>query len=477
MIWLVSTMAQLTLDPVATAPGSETSERGNAVSDLFAKYDVPAPRYTSYPTVPFWTDSPTTGQWIEELNRAFADQSASWSLYFHLPYCETLCTFCACNTVITRDHGREEAYIDLLSKEWGLYLDTVSALRERPLLGVHLGGGTPTFFSAENLERILKPILAAARRDSDQFEASVEVHPGHTTREQLVTLRQLGFTRISIGVQDFDPEVQRLVNRHQPYEVTRSVTEVARELGYTSINYDLIYGLPRQTPESFAATVVKTIELRPDRIALYSFALVPWIKPAQRSYSDEDLPKAGEKRALYEMARAELAGAGYVEIGMDHFALPHDGMAEAQRNGTLHRNFQGYTERRTQVLLGLGVSAISETPTCFHQNEKAFPVYERRVQQGEIPTLRGHLLSEEDRRLREQILTFMTRFEVGLRPEQCDDVRGYLAPLISDGLVEVNGQRLILTDRGRPFLRNACMFFDQRLRQQEQRPQVFSQAL
>jgi len=303
------------------------------------------------------------------------------------------------------------------------------------------------------------------------------VHPGHTTRAQLATLRQLGFTRISIGVQDFDPEVQRLVNRHQPYEVTKSVTDAARELGYTSVNYDLIYGLPRQNPESFAATVEKTIELRPDRIALYSFARVPWIKPAQRSYKDEDLPKAGEKRALYEMAREELAAAGYVEIGMDHFALPHDGMAEAQRKGTLHRNFQGYTERRTQVLLGLGVSAISETPTCFHQNEKAFPVYERRVQQGEIPTLRGHLLSEEDRRLREQILTFMTRFEVGLRPEQRDDARNYLEPLISDGLVEVDGQRLILTERGRPFLRNACMFFDQRLRQQEQRPQVFSQAL
>jgi oxygen-independent coproporphyrinogen-3 oxidase len=447
------------------------------VTDLFAKYDVPAPRYTSYPTVPFWTDSPTTGQWIGELNRAFADESASWSLYFHLPYCETLCTFCACNTVITRDHGREETYINLLAKEWGLYLDRIPALRERPLLGVHLGGGTPTFFSAENLERILKPILADTRTASDQFEGSVEVHPGHTTREQLVTLRKLGFTRISIGVQDFDPEVQRLVNRHQPYEVTKSVSETARELGYTSVNYDLIYGLPRQNQETFAATVAKTIELRPDRIALYSFALVPWIKPAQRSYSDEDLPKAGEKRALYEMAREELAGAGYVEIGMDHFARPHDGMAQAQRKGTLHRNFQGYTERRTQVLLGLGVSAISETPTCFHQNEKAFPVYERRVQQGEIPTLRGHLLSEEDRRLREQILIFMTRFEVGLRPEQRDDARSYLEPLISDGLVEVDDQRLILTERGRPFLRNACMFFDQRLRQQKQRPQVFSQAL
>ncbi|HEY5991614.1 MAG TPA: oxygen-independent coproporphyrinogen III oxidase, partial [Candidatus Udaeobacter sp.] len=400
------------------------------MTDLFAKYDVPAPRYTSYPTVPFWTDAPTTERWLEELNKAFADKATTWSLYFHLPFCESLCTFCACNTVITRDHGREEGYVELLSTEWNLYLDRVPALHERPLLGVHLGGGTPTFFSKENLEHILRPILSATNIEQSRFEASVEVHPGHTTRDQLIMLRELGFTRISIGVQDFDPEVQRLVNRHQPHEVTKSVTDMARELGYTSVNYDLIYGLPRQNPDRFRETVEKTVDLKPDRIALYSFARVPWIKPAQRSYKDEDLPVAGEKRALYELAREMLSRAGYVEIGMDHFALPSDGMAEAQRKHTLHRNFQGYTETRTTVLLGLGVSAISETPTCFHQNEKAFPVYDRRVRQGEIPTLRGHLLSDEDRRLREQILQFMTRFKVNLEPEQKDDARSFLQSMI-----------------------------------------------
>lgn len=447
------------------------------MTDLFAKYDVPAPRYTSYPTVPFWTDSPTTQRWLNELDRTFSDQEATWSLYFHLPFCESLCTFCACNTVITRDHRREEGYIDLLCTEWGLYRNRVPSMLERPLLGVHLGGGTPTFFSAQHLESILKPIIDSARIDADRFEASVEVHPGHTTREQLQTLRALGFSRISIGVQDFDPEVQQLVNRHQPYEVTKSITDIARELGYTSVNYDLIYGLPRQAPERFVKTVEKTIHLRPDRIALYSFARVPWIKPAQRSYKDEDIPVGGEKRALYELARELLESAGYVEIGMDHFALPQDGMAKAQRAGTLHRNFQGYTETRTTVLLGLGVSAISETPTCFHQNEKAFPVYERRVRQKEIPTLRGHLLTEEDRRLREQILTFMTRFKVRLEPEQREDARSYLKPMIEDGLVNVGADSLSLTEKGTPFLRNACMFFDQRLRRQEQRPQMFSQAL
>jgi len=447
------------------------------VNDLFAKYDVPAPRYTSYPTVPFWSDIPTTGQWLSELEKAFDDQSATWSLYFHLPFCESLCTFCACNTVITRNHNREEGYKDLLLKESGYYLERIPNLRERPLLGVHLGGGTPTFFAPENLRRILQPILSQTKIDHDNFEASVEVHPGHTTREHLVTLRALGFTRISIGVQDFDPEVQRIVNRNQPYEVTRTCTEMARELGYTSVNYDLIYGLPKQTLERFAESVETVIELRPDRIALYSFALVPWIKPAQRSYTDEDIPRAGEKRALYEMAREKLENAGYVEIGMDHFALPHDGMAKAQREGTLHRNFQGYTETRTSVLLGLGVSAISETPTCFHQNEKAFPVYERRVLQGEIPTFRGHLLSAEDRALREQILKFMTRFEVGLGDDQAEDAKHFLSSLIGDGLVEVRDQKLTLTERGRPFLRNACMFFDYRLRRQKPQAKTFSQAL
>jgi oxygen-independent coproporphyrinogen-3 oxidase len=447
------------------------------VNDLFAKYDVPAPRYTSYPTVPFWSDMPTTEQWLTELEKAFDDQSATWSLYFHLPFCESLCTFCACNTVITRNHGREEGYRNLLLKEWSYNLERIPKLRERPLLGVHLGGGTPTFFAPENLRQILQPILAQARIDHDNFEASVEVHPGHTTREHLVTLRELGFTRISIGVQDFDPEVQRIVNRNQPYEVTKTCTDMARELGYTSVNYDLIYGLPKQTLERFGESVDTVVELRPDRIALYSFALVPWIKPAQRSYTDEDIPKAGEKRALYEMARERLEHAGYVEIGMDHFALPHDGMAKAQREGSLHRNFQGYTETRTSVLLGLGVSAISETPTCFHQNEKAFPVYERRVSQGEIPTFRGHLLSEEDRELREQILKFMTQFEVQLHDDQPDDARRFLSSLIDDGLVQVQDQKLMLTERGRPFLRNACMFFDYRLRRQQPQAKTFSQAL
>ena len=348
---------------------------------------------------------------------------------------------------------------------------------QRPLRQLHLGGGTPTFFSPENLRRILEAILGGVRRDDADFDASVEVDPRVTTREHLVALRELGFRRVSLGVQDFDPEVQRIVNRAQPFEQTARVTREARALGCDSVNFDLIYGLPKQTRASIELTARRTIELRPDRIALYSFALVPWIKPTQRSYRDEDLPKAGEKRALYELARELLLSAGYLEIGMDHFALPHDALARAQAAGELHRNFMGYTEFRTQVMLGLGVSAISEAPTCFHQNEKAFPLYERRVSQGALPTLRGHRLDEEDRRLREQILEFMTKFEVRLTPEQRADAPVFLESLLADGLASLEEDRLRLTARGLPFLRNACMFFDQRLRRGQPQARIFSQAI
>jgi oxygen-independent coproporphyrinogen-3 oxidase len=427
--------------------------------------------------VPFWSDPPATAQWLDSLRRALKDESLAWSIYLHLPFCETLCTYCACNTVITRDHGREEGYVELMNREWQLYCEAAPDLLERPLRQLHLGGGTPTFFSPDNLRRILQPMLEQTKLDRSSFDASIEVDPRRTTREHMAALHELGFRRISLGVQDFDPEVQRIVNRLQPFAETARVTEEARAMGYDSVNFDLIYGLPKQTQESIVMTAKHTLELRPDRIALYSFALVPWIKPTQRSYKDEDIPKSGEKRLLYELARELLLDGGYIEIGMDHFALPHDQLALAAADGTLHRNFMGYTEMRTRVMLGMGVSAISETPDCFHQNEKAFPVYEKRLRQGELPTLRGHRLDEEDRALREQILVFMTRFAVELTPEQQLDAPVFLATMIEDGLVELEGSTLRLTESGLPFLRNACMFFDQRLRRQQPTSRTFSQAM
>ena len=449
-----------------------------AQSDLFAKYDVPAPRYTSYPTVPYWTDNPSTDFWLEELRKAFAVDTMTWSVYLHIPFCETLCTFCGCNTSITKDHSREEPYVGLIHKEWNAYLKAIPQMAERPIVQFHLGGGTPTFLSPMNLRRLLEPMLAGMKTDSTHFEGAIEVDPRRTTRDQLVVLRELGFTRVSMGVQDFNPEVQRLVNRKQPRELTETLTRQARELGFESVNFDLIYGLPRQTPESIAEMARVTLELRPDRIALYSFAMVPWIKPAQRLFKDEDLPTGADKRRLYEISREILLSGGYREIGMDHFALPDDSLSRSEQSGHLHRNFMGYADRRTDVLLGLGVSAISEAPGCFHQNEKVLPVYERRVQNGEIPTFRGHILSANDRLRREQILRFMTRWEVELESDaQVEDVGTFLRSLIDDGLVRIEGRTLRLSEQGRPFLRNACMALDDRLRKMAPQTKVFSQSV
>jgi oxygen-independent coproporphyrinogen III oxidase len=444
---------------------------------LFAKYDVPVPRYTSYPTVPFWTDSPTTEQWLEALREGAASPECTWAIYIHIPFCESLCTFCGCNTLITRNHGREEPYVRTLLDELSLYLDAVPDLRKRKLRQLHLGGGTPTFLSPESLRMLLDPILETAGYRSDEFDASAEVNPRVTNRDHLLAMYEAGFTRISMGVQDFDPTVQHLVNRIQPFEVTEELTRDAREMGYTSVNYDLIYGLPKQTAKTIRRTAELTVKLAPDRIAFYSFARVPWIKPAQRLFKDEDLPEGAEKRELYEIAREMFLKEGYVEIGMDHFALPHDPLSVALSTGELHRNFMGYTEFRTDVMLGLGVSAISESPRCFHQNEKKVQDYERRVAAGEIPTFRGHLLTDEDRKLREQIRELMTRLRVTLRPDQVADAKQFLAPMIEDGLLMVDGSDLVLREEGMPFLRNAAVFFDQRLRETDPQPRIFSMAI
>lgn len=447
-------------------------------SKLLEKYDVPCPRYTSYPTVPYWNDSPNEAEWLESLNRAFTKPNASWSLYLHIPFCETLCTYCGCNTIITKAHSREDEYCELLLKEWGNYKKKVKGLTDFPIRQIHLGGGTPTFLSAESLKRVLKPIIDEVPKAKEHFEASIEVDPRRTRYDQIVALRELGFNRISLGVQDFNEEVQKLVNRIQPFDITKNITEQCRKLGYESINFDLIYGLPRQTLDRMKYSIEKTLELRPDRIALYSLAIVPWIKPAQRIFKDEDLPVPADKRALYEYSREELIKNGYVEIGMDHFALPEDSMSKAMESGDLHRNFMGYMDFRTDVLLGLGVSSISETPDCFHQNEKVFPVYKKRVLSEEVPTLKGHKLTDDDQFLREQILKFMTQFEVELKDDkQKLDVSEFLKELIDDELIYFDGLKMKVREKGKPFLRNACMALDQRLRQDKPGSKVFSQSV
>ena len=341
-------------------------------NSLIQKYNIPGPRYTSYPTVPFWDEAGISLEdWKKTLVRAFqeSNNSEGISLYIHLPFCENLCTFCGCHKRITKRHEVEEPYIETLLKEWNLYCDL---LPEKPRIKeLHLGGGTPTFFSPEHLQQLMEGILSRAEK-FPQYEFSYEAHPNFTSREHLQTLYDLGFRRNSFGVQDYDPKVQKTINRIQPYEQVERATLHSREIGYTSISHDLVFGLPHQTRQSMIDTIEKTKRLKPDRISFYSYAHVPWIKGlGQRGYDENDLPSAEEKRVLYETGKQLFSDLGYVEIGMDHFALKTDSMHQALQTKSLHRNFMGYTAGKTKLMIGLGMSSISDSWYSFAQNIKS----------------------------------------------------------------------------------------------------------
>lgn len=447
------------------------------MTELFARYDVAVPRYTSYPPVPHWRDTPPEDTWLQSIRDALAGDTSSLALYVHVPFCQSLCTFCGCNNVITRNHDHETPYVNLVLAELDRYLAAVPELASRPVRQVHIGGGTPTFLSPELLGRLAGGLRERLPLRSDIFEASLEADPRVTSAEHLEVLAEHGFRRISFGVQDIDPEVQRLVNRHQPLELTAELCANARRMNFESINIDVIYGLPGQTPGSMRALADALIGLAPDRLAVYGFARVPWIKPAQRKFRDDQVPAGADKRALAEIIRTRLLGEGYVEIGLDHYARPDDGLARAAAAGRLHRNFMGYADVRTDVLLGLGVSAISETPDCYHQNEKVLPVYQRRVEAGELPTHRGHQLTAREQRRRDQILALMTAFEAPLDPGEAADARQFLAPLVDDRLVEIDEDALRVTRRGRPFLRNIAAFFDDEYRRAQPAAPVFSTSI
>lgn len=449
------------------------------ISELLAKYDVAGPRYTSYPTVPYWTKSPTAAEWLEHLARAIDRSRAAGeggSLYIHIPFCRSLCHYCGCNTFITRDPTVSDPYVDSILKEWSLYTTPLGRVR---LDEVHLGGGTPTHLSPDQLKRMLEGVFAAADIP-DHAELSVEADPRVTTREQLAVLAKLGFTRLSLGIQDFDETVQHAVNRHQTVDEVRAVTEAARELGFDSVNYDLIYGLPKQTEQSVRETIEAVKKLRPDRIAFYGYAHIPWMKATHRKFQDSDVPGGPAKRELYELGRAALEQAGYREIGMDHFALESDGLWRAAKQGSLHRNFMGYTERRTMPLFALGVSSIGDTWTAFAQNEKTVPEWQAKVSAGQLPLLKGHVLDAEDQVLRSHILNVMTRFETDWSKDRVDylqDVPRRLDEMSRDGLVELSGSGLKVTEPGRAFVRNVCMALDARLARQAPDRQIFSRTV
>jgi oxygen-independent coproporphyrinogen-3 oxidase len=449
----------------------------SSMTQLLEKYDVPVPRYTSYPSVPDWQGALDAAVWPAALQAALDDDAASLAVYVHLPFCESLCTFCGCNNVITRNHERAVPYVATVLSEVDLYLARVPRLAERPLSQLHLGGGTPTFLPTEVLDTLLSGIAARLPHRATGFEGAVEVDPRVTTAAHLEVMRRHGLSRISLGVQDVDPEVMRLVNRQQPLAMTTALCVMAREAGYSSINLDLIYGLPGQTPDSMMRLADAIIELRPDRLAVYGFARVPWIKPAQRRFTDEQVPAGAAKRQLYEILRDGLLAAGYVEIGLDHFALPADGLALAAAHGTLHRNFMGYAERCTTATLGLGVSAISESPSCYHQNEKVVTVYERRVAEGQIPTLRGHGLSGDDRRRAALIRSLMTSGRAALDPQDLADTAAELDAFAADGIVDVRDGEVLVTAAGKPFVRNVAALFDRYLRTATRSGPTYSRAI
>lgn len=433
--------------------------------ELLAKYDVPGPRYTSYPTVPYWTTAPTAAEWQTHLAQAIErgqarDEGAS--MYVHVPFCKSLCHYCGCHTFVTRDRSVAGPYVDSLLAEWALYTGRLGRIR---LDEVHLGGGTPTFLAAADLDRLLSGLFGSALVP-EGAERSIEVDPRTTTSDQLKVLASFGFRRISLGIQDFDPVVQAAVNRHQTIDEVRRVTDDARALGFSSINYDLIYGLPKQTASSVANTIETVRALAPDRIAFYGYAHVPWMKSVQRKFEDSDVPSGPEKRHLYELGRDTLEAAGYKEIGLDHFALEKDGLWQAAREGRLHRNFMGYTERRAMPIIGLGVSSIGDTWTAYAQNAKAVPEYSAQIARGEWPIVRGHLLDEEDQVLRRHILAVMTRFETDWSGDQLAylrELRPKLEEMARDGLVTLDGAGVQVTPLGRPFVRNVCMALDARL--------------
>ncbi len=445
-------------------------------AELLKKYNIPVPRYTSYPTVPYWSDTPTTAEWIDSLDRALQKENPSVSIYVHIPFCETLCTFCGCNTSITKNHDVEEPYVQALQKEIDLYFNQLPKLNKIEIKELHLGGGTPTYFSENHLDLLVSSVLERLNPSNDA-EFSIEVDPRRTRKTQLEVLYKRGFRRISLGVQDFDPEVQRIINRIQPFEKTEMITEAARDMGFHSVNFDLIYGLPKQTISSIEKSMELTLKLRPDRIAFYSYAHVPWIKASQRLFTEDDLPKAEEKRKLYELGRKYLEDAGYVEIGMDHFALPEDSLYQSFLKGKLHRNFMGYTSLKTDVLLGLGTSAISESPDCFHQNEKLEVKYRKILSEGLIPTFKGHKLNENDIKNRQLVLKFMTSGEVNVPQELLEDSREYLSEMLEDRIITWEGDKLKITDIGKPFLRIVCTVFDERLRASRPTKNLFSGAI
>ena len=465
-------------------PSLEEARRELHVSEEFlARYNRPGPRYTSYPTAPVWNDSFQATD-LEQVHAAAEAALTPVSLYMHLPFCESLCLFCACNVIIQKDKSVALPYFEVLKKEIARVARSVS--REREVVQFHWGGGTPTYSSPAQLEDLFGYSKERFRFSPDA-EIGIEVDPRVTSREHLLTLRRLGFNRLSMGIQDFHQPVQKAIHRIQPYEITRDLIQSARDLGFDSINVDLIYGLPHQTAETFARTVEQIIELGPDRIALFSYAHVPWLKKQQGAFA-AFLPEGMQKFAIFRVGLLKFLEAGYLYIGMDHFAKPGDELATAQANRTLHRNFQGYTTKAGADLYGMGVTAISGFSDAYAQNHRELAAWEKAVQERGLATMRGYRLSREDRLRREVISRLLCHtvipkqeineaFAVDFDEHFADELRRLETPA-EDGLLIISKEEIRATWLGRIFIRNLAMLFDPYLEKQRLDAQpLFSKTL
>lgn len=438
-----------------------------ALIELIRKYSTSGPRYTSYPTAPQWKEEVSERNYRAELEKAFSNPSDELAMYVHIPFCEQLCYYCGCNIQITKDHSRSQAYLEALLTE---LKETAKLLGEKRVLSqVSWGGGTPTFFTSAEITKLQRGILECFEL-APGAEVSIEIDPRVTTDEQLETLKSVGFNRASLGVQDFNLDVQKAVNRIQSAEMTQKMLKTCHSLGFTGVNFDLIYGLPLQTFNSFEETVEEVIRIRPDRIALYNYAHLPSLRPHQKILEKMKMPDAEERVAIFSHAYEELIQAGYRSIGMDHFALETDEMYQSLLDGRLYRNFMGYTVKKGAGLLGMGASAIGESQNAYFQNVREAKSYEERVGETGLATLRGCLLSEDDLERKWAIQSLMCQFKLEAGEFEASFGKSFeskfkweltqLGDFFKEGILEGNTRSMKVTNLGRLFVRNVAMLFD-----------------
>lgn len=433
-------------------------------TELIQKYNRPGPRYTSYPPVPFWNNTPTKEEWITHLKSCYREEEGV-DIYAHVPYCESLCYYCGCNRTITKNHEVEDFYLAGILKEWEIYQEKLGFSPR--INSLHFGGGTPTFLSPANLEKLIRAIL---KNKSGSFLGSIEIDPRTCNDQHLEVLLRNNIKRVSLGIQDFDPIVQKAINRDQSQDLVEELVFKLRKKGFSSVNFDLIYGLPKQSLDSVSKTIEIVTKMNPDLIAFYSYAHLPDRIKNQRLIKTEDLPSPEVKRSLYDLGKKLLMENAYVDVGMDHFAKPSSFLYQAMVDKKLHRNFMGYVDKKSNILIGLGPTSISDSGRSFIQNIKDVKAYEEKVMTGELPFEIGHTHNTNDLLIQEIILAMMCHNEIVIKNKEnipyWEEISRELNNFSDDGIIKREADKIIITEEGKGFVRNIAMSFDYYLREQ-----------